>query len=72
MGGKLSLIAVFVASVGSTAWGFGFTVGPQVEERYGSEYGSEYYYRDRCRVIVVKDRRGRPRKVTRCRPAHER
>jgi hypothetical protein len=63
-------LAGFALALASPAWGFGFTIGPQTEERFGSEYGSEYYYRDkeRCRVVVVKDRRGRLVKVKRCRP----
>jgi len=62
--GGLSLAALV-----SPASGFGFTVGPQIEERMGSEYGSEYYYRntERCRVVVMMDRKGRRVKVRRCR-----
>src|SRR4051812_47431252 len=61
MRGKLFLVAVSLTALISPAWGFGFTVGPQIEERFGSEYGSEYYYRnvEHCRVVVVKDRKGR-------------
>jgi hypothetical protein len=63
----LALSALLLAS---PAWGFGFTVGPQIEERFGSEYGAEYYYREkeRCRVVTKKDRHGRRIKVKRCRP----
>jgi hypothetical protein len=63
------LLALTMVTLTSPAWAFGFTVGPQIEEKFGSEYGSEYYNRktERCRIVVVKDRNGRRRKVTRCR-----
>jgi hypothetical protein len=62
------LVGFSLAALMSPAWGFGFTAGPQIEERMGSEYGSEYYYRnaERCRVVVVKDRKGRRIKERRC------
>lgn len=64
------LLGTLALALASPAWGFGLTLGPQIEERFGSEYGSEYYYRDkaRCRLVVMKDRRGHLVKVKRCRP----
>jgi hypothetical protein len=61
----LSLAAFVSPALG---FGFGFTAGPQIEERMGSEYGSEYYYRnrERCRAVVMKDREGRRVKLRRC------
>jgi len=51
----------------SPAWSFGFTAGPQIEEHFGSEYGSEYYKNGwRCRVVVMKDRHGHRFKIKRC------
>jgi hypothetical protein len=70
MRGRLFAIAFSVAALMSPELGagFGFTAGPQIEERMGSEYGSEYYNRsaERCRIVVVKDRRGRRVRVRRC------
>ena len=68
MRGKL-LLALSALVLTSPAWGFGFTLGPPTEERFGSEYGAEYYHRhtERCRLVVVKDRKGRRVKVRRCR-----
>lgn len=53
-------------AVPATAAGIGFTVGAPIEERMGSEYGAEYYYRDskaaqpqpHDRTIRVKTRSG--------------
>jgi hypothetical protein len=70
MRGRLLIAAVWLAAAMSPAWSFGFTAGPQIEERFGSEYGSEYYYRrntERCRFVIVKDRKGRHVKIRRCR-----
>jgi hypothetical protein len=69
MGGKLLVAVISLSALASPAWSFGFTAGAQIEERMGSEYGSEYYYRnaERCRVVVMKDRKGRRVKVRRCR-----
>jgi len=65
---RLLIAGLSLAALMSPASGFGFTAGPQIEERMGSEYGSEYYYRnmERCRVMVMKDRKGRRVKVRRC------
>jgi hypothetical protein len=54
----LAMGAMVAAAPGSAA-GFGFTAGPPVEERMGSEYGAEYYHRNsrvapHCRTIRVK------------------
>ena len=69
MRGSFLVAGLSLAALVSPALGFGFTAGPQIEERMGSEYGSEYYYRnaERCRVLVMKDRKGRHVKVRRCR-----
>ena len=69
MRGRLLIAAALpLAALMSSASGFGFSVGPQIEERMGSDYGSEYYYRtrERCRVVVTKDRKGRRLKLRRC------
>jgi hypothetical protein len=65
---RLLIAGLSLAALVSPALGFGFTAGSQIEERMGSEYGSEYYYRntERCRVVVMKDRKGRRVKVRRC------
>ena len=65
---RLLIAGVSLAALVSPALGFGFTAGPYIEERMGSEYGSEYYYRntERCRVVVMKDRNGRRVRVRRC------
>jgi len=69
MHGSLLIAGLSLAALVSPALGFGFTAGPQIEERMGSEYGSEYYYRnaEQCRVVMMKDRKGRRVKVRRCR-----
>jgi len=71
MRGRLLITGLSLTALVSPALGFGFTAGPQIEERMGSEYGSEYYYRntttERCRVLMMKDRKGRRVKVRRCR-----
>jgi hypothetical protein len=66
---KLLVAVISLSALTSPAWSFGFTAGAQIEERMGSEYGSEYYDRnaERCRVVVMKDRKGRRVKVRRCR-----
>ena len=68
MRARLLLGVVMLTVLICPASGFGITAGPQIEERFGSEYGSEYFYRnaERCRLVVVKDRRGRRIKVKRC------
>lgn len=38
---RLLVAALALATLMSPAWSFGFTTGPQIEERMGSEYGSE-------------------------------
>ena len=69
MRGRLFVAVVLLAAAMWPAWGFGLTFGPQIEERFASEYGSEYYYphAERCRVEIVKNRQGRRIKVGRCR-----
>jgi hypothetical protein len=67
--------AVGTMMLATPVWsaGFGFTAGPQIEERMGSEYGAEYYYRHskeaqpqrRCRTVRVKTAQGHL--VRRCR-----
>ena len=69
MRGSFLVAGLSLTALLSPALGFGFTAGPHIEERMGSEYGSEYYYRnaEQCRVVVMKDRKGRRVKVRRCR-----
>ena len=59
-------LALGTIMLASPAWaaGFGFTAGPQIEERMGSEYGAEYYYR-RSR-FGPKTRRHKPNSALYC------
>jgi hypothetical protein len=69
----IALGAVLLAAP-TWAAGFGVTAGPQIEERMGSEFGAEYYYRQsnearprlRCQTTRVKTPTGHHR-VRRCR-----
>ena len=69
MRGRIVLVALSLAALVSPAWGFGFTAGAPVEERFGSDAGPESYYRnaERCRTVVIKDRKGHRIRVKRCR-----
>jgi hypothetical protein len=75
----LILIAVteLAASAGAAAFTMGF--GAPIEERMGSDYGAEYYYRNsrgmaversrvskRCRVTTIRTENG-ARRMRRCR-----
>ena len=35
------VLALAIVTLTSPAWAFGFTLGPQIEEKFGSEYGSD-------------------------------